>query len=289
MYDRILVPTDGSETVDDVMDTALDLADHHGAAVHFLYVADSNRPNLAAANEDDRDPLLARGESVVEDDARRARERDLDVITVVREGAPAPTIVEYAEETGIDLVVMPTHGRTGVSRLVLGSITEQVVRASEIPVLAIRPKATVRFPFERVLVPTDGSDVAASALDTGIEVAREYGATLALVHVLDTASLGPDIGSHVDVDTLQTRAEDLLEEDVETATAAGITDVEHTVEYGTPVDEIQQYVTENDVDLVVMGTHGLTGLDRYLLGSTTEKVLRTAPVPVLTVHGPDEG
>lgn len=288
MYDRILVPTDGSETVNDVVDAALDLADHHDAVVHLIYVADRNRPNFAAAEADGRDSLLARGEKILEDPARRARERDLDVITVVREGDPTSTIVEYADESGIDLVVMPTHGRTGVNRLVLGSITERVVRKSEIPVLAIRPEATVRVSPERVLVPTDGSDVAAHALDTGIQVAKEYDAALELVHVIDTGGLGPDVGSYVDIDRLQTRAEKLLEADVETATAAGMTDVEHTVEYGTPAKEIQRYVTENDVDLVVMGTHGHTGLDRYLLGSTTEKVLRTAPVPVLTVHGPDE-
>ena len=288
MYDRILVPTDGSETVDRVIDAALDVAAHHDAAVHLLYVADTNRPNLEAAETDVRDSLLARGESVVEDAATRARDRNLHVVTVVREGDPAPTIVEYADETGIDLVVMPTHGRTGVTRLVLGSITERVVRASEVPVLAIRPEATVRFPFDRVLVPTDGSDAADSALDTGIEIARAYDASLHLLNVVDTGSLGPDIESYVDIDRLEERSRSLLDDAVETATDAGVRDVERDVEYGTPNGQIERYVEDHDVDLVVMGTHGLTGLDRYLLGSTTEKVLRTAPIPVLTVHGPDE-
>ena len=288
MYDRILVPTDGSDIIDAAVDTAFDIAAHHDAAVHFLYVADSNRPNLEADESDVRDSLLERGEQVVGDAAARARERDVESITVVREGDPASGIVEYADEAGIDLVVIPTHGRTGVSRLFLGSITERVVRESETPVLVVRPESTVHFPFRRVLVPTDGSDVAQSALETGIEVAREYGATLELLHVVDTASLGPEIGSYVDIDRLEERAEDHLADDVETAKAAGLTDVEHAVEYGTPNEEIEEYVTVNDIDLVVMGTHGLTGLDRYLLGSTTEKALRTAPAPVLTVHGPDE-
>lgn len=288
MFDRILVPTDGSETVERVIEAVLDVAAHHDAAVHFLYVADSNRPNFEAAEAEIRDSLLARGESVVEGPATRARNRDLHVVTVVREGDPAPTIVEYADEAAIDCIVMPTHGRTGVARLVLGSITEDVVRQSAIPVLAIRPEATVRFPFERVLVPTDGSDVADSALQTGIEVARTYDASLRFLNVVDTASLGPDIGSYIDVDRLDSRARTLLDETADTATAAGLTDVEHAVEYGAPNEQIERYVEDHDVDLVVMGTHGLTGLDRYLLGSTTEKTLRTAPVPVLTVHGPDE-
>ena len=288
MYDHILVPTDGSETVDRVIDAALDIAAHHDATVHLLYVADSNRPNLEAAESDVRDSLLARGESVLEDTATHARERNLHVVTVVREGDPAPTIVEYADETGIDLVVMPTHGRTGVTRLVLGSITERVIRASEVPVLAIRPEATVRFPFDRVLVPTDGSDVADSAIQTGIEVARAYDASLHLLNVVDTGSLGPDIGSYIDVDRLEARSRTILDDAVDTATDAGVRDVEHDVEYGTPDGQIERYVEDHGVDLVVMGTHGLTGLDRYLLGSTTEKVLRTAPIPVLTVHGPDD-
>lgn len=288
MYDRILVPTDGSETVDEVMDAVLDIAAHHDATVHFLYVADSTRPNLEAAETEIRDDLLARGESVVEGAATRARDRDLHVVTVVREGDPAPTIVEYATESGIDLVVMPTHGRTGVSRLVLGSITEKVVRQSEIPVLALRPESTIRFPFERVLVPTDGSDVADRAIQTGIEVARTYDASLHLLNVVDTASLGPDIGSYIDVDRLEARSRTLLDEAVDTATDAGLSDVEHAVEYGAPSEQITRYVEDHEIGLLVMGTHGLTGLDRYLLGSTTEKTLRTAPVPVLTVHGPDE-
>lgn len=288
MYDRILVPTDGSETVDQVIDAALDIAVHHDATVHLLYVADTNRPSHTSAEAGLDDVLEDEGDQIVDEAAERVRQRGLDVVPAVQQGNPAPTIVEYADESGIDLVVMPTHGRTGVTRLVLGSITERVVRASEVPVLAIRPEATVRFPFDRVLVPTDGSDVADSALQTGIEVARAYDASLHLLNVVDTGSLGPDIGSYIDVDRLEARSRTILDDAVDTATAAGVRDVEHAVEYGTPDGQIERYVEDHDIDLVVMGTHGLTGLDRYLLGSTTEKVLRTAPIPVLTVHGPDE-
>lgn len=285
MYDRILVPTDGGETVDAALDAALDLADRYDATVHLLFVADTTRHSLASTKGGVTDVLEREGESVVEEAAARVRDRGLEVVTDVRQGRPATAIVEYAEDRNVDLVVMPTHGRTGVARLVLGSVTERVVRQSEIPVLTMRPEASLDLPLHRLLVPTDGSTPAESALDAAVGIATDHGAGIRLLHVVDTASLGPDVGSYIDIDRLEDHAERVLDEATERTTAAGIEDVTQAVEYGSPHREINQFVEDNDVDLVVMGTQGLTGLDRYLLGSVTEKVLRTAPVPVLTVHG----
>jgi nucleotide-binding universal stress UspA family protein len=288
MYERILVPTDGSETVDAVLDAALDLAERDDATVHLLNVADTTRPSLTTTTGGVEDVLERAGETIVSTATERVRERGLDVVTEVRQGRPASTIVEYAAGANVDLVVMPTHGRTGVARLFLGSVTERVVRQSDVPVLTIRPDSTVTIPVETVLVPTDGSAAAAAAVETASEVALEHGAALELLHVIDTASLGPDVGSYVDIDRLEANAETVLGEAAEMASAAGVGDVGQTVEYGTPHREIRRFVAENDVHLVVMGTQGLTGFDRYLLGSVAEKVLRTASVPVMTVRGSDE-
>lgn len=287
MFERILVPTDGSEAVADVLEGVLDLAERTDATVHVLNVADTSRLSLTTTEAGVLDLLEEHGAELAETAADRVRERGVDVVTAVRQGEPAPTIVDYAADEECDLVVLPTHGRTGVARLFLGSVTERVVRQSEVPVLAVRPDADLHVPVERVLVPTDGSAPAASALETGVALAIDHDAALHLLDVVDTASLGPDVGSYVDVDRLEARADRVLEDAAAAARDAGREPEATTVEFGTPHREITRYASEHDVDLVVMGTQGRTGLDRYLLGSTTEKVLRTAPVPVLTVHGPD--
>ena len=140
MYDDILVPTDGSEGVDEALDHALDLAANHDATVHALYIVD--RRLYFAADDDDReavrDRLEAEGADAVERIRERAEAADLDCVTEVREGYPDRDIVDYAEAMGIDVVVMGTHGRTGRDRLAhLGSVTERVVENAGCPVFVI--------------------------------------------------------------------------------------------------------------------------------------------------------
>jgi len=139
MYDNILLPTDGSESMDPVIDHAVELATVHDATLHALYVAntaslsdlpmESSWENVSAA-------LRKQGE-----DAMKTIEEiagDLEVETTILEGSPSREIVDYADENDIDVVVMGTHGRSGVDRLLLGSVAERVLRSSPVPVLAIR-------------------------------------------------------------------------------------------------------------------------------------------------------
>ncbi|WP_251343162.1 universal stress protein [Haloplanus halophilus] len=139
MYDAILVPTDGSEGVDRTLDHAIEMARNHGATVHALYVVD-RRFELAA--DEDREELIAqltdRGEDAVAAVAERAGEAGLDVVTDVREGVPYKTILGYADEAGIDVIAMGTHGRTGRDRLAhLGSVTDRVVENATVPVFVV--------------------------------------------------------------------------------------------------------------------------------------------------------
>jgi nucleotide-binding universal stress UspA family protein len=139
MYDAILVPTDGSEGVDRTLDHALGMARNHGATVHALYVVD-RRFELAA--DGDRDDLIARltdrGEAAVAAVAERAEAAGVDAVTGVREGIPYKTILGYADDAGVDVITMGTHGRTGRDRLAhLGSVTERVVENATVPVFVI--------------------------------------------------------------------------------------------------------------------------------------------------------
>lgn len=141
--------------------------------------------------------------------------------------------------------------------------------------------------YETILVPTDGSAGAWAALDEAVGLAAQFDATIHSLYIVDTTVAYADMDGSNLVNALETAGERTTEEAVERAESAGVEAVA-AVEPGTPHRTILDYVGDNDVDMVVMGTHGRTGLERYLLGSVTEKVVRTADVPVLTVRAPPE-
>jgi nucleotide-binding universal stress UspA family protein len=289
MYERILFPTDGSEGAGDAFEHALDIAAANDATVVVLNVADTTRDSVVRVGNEVLDALVSEGERVVEETAERARERGVAVETETLQGSPAETIADYAEARGVDLVVMPTHGRQGLERLFLGSVTERVVRSATVPVLTVRPGADLEHPYRSVLVPTDGSDPANAALDAGIGTARGAGAALHVLSVVGTATLGTDVHSSAYATELEESAETVVEAATERATDAGVESVTGAVELAASVyKRVLDYAEEHDIDLIVVGTHGRTGLDRYLLGSVTEKLVRTAPAPVLTVRAPEE-
>ncbi|WP_254273946.1 universal stress protein [Haloarcula marina] len=164
MYDRILFPTDGSPGAEAALDQTIELASLCDATVHVLYVADSeNEASHLVMSDDDTgfsgmvkpddveresgmtekgrggmQRLEAAGEELVEAAAAAFADREIETVTEVRRGNPYRTILDYAEEADADLIVMPTHGRRGIDRFLLGSVTEKVVRTAEIPVLTVR-------------------------------------------------------------------------------------------------------------------------------------------------------
>lgn len=139
VYTAILVPTDGSSGMARVCEHAVGIAELCGATVHALYVVDETAyatfPDDVRAHV--RDTLAADGENATKTVAERALENDLEVTRETRWGDPATSIIAYAVENDIDLIVMGTRGKTGFERYMLGSVAEKVVRASPIPVLTV--------------------------------------------------------------------------------------------------------------------------------------------------------
>jgi nucleotide-binding universal stress UspA family protein len=297
MYDRILFPTDGSEAATAALEYAAAVADAEGATLHLLTVADTAGEGVGHLGGEAADALEREAESVVADAAERvgeARGGDRPVVTAVRRGSPAEEVVAYADEADVDLVVMPTQGRRGIERVLLGSVTERVVNTAPVPVLVVPPvddPAGFAYPPGDVLVPTDGSRGAERALAEGVDLALASGARLHVRHVVETASLGPDARSLLREAALDERGEDLVDAATERAAAAGVDDVRGSVAYGSPYRELLSYVDEGDVDLVALGTGGRTEFGRFLPGGVTTKLLRTCPVPLLVVRAPadDEG
>ncbi len=139
MYDDILLPTDGSAGMKAVIDHAVELAQEHEATLHALYVANtaslSDLP-MESSWEGVSSALKQQGEQAINDVETRAE--DVPFHSTIVDGSPSREIVDYATENGIDVIVMGTHGRSGVDRLLLGSVAERVVRSSPAPVLTIR-------------------------------------------------------------------------------------------------------------------------------------------------------
>ncbi len=142
MFDRVLHPTDGSEGVGPAVDAAIELAETHGATLDVLYIVD--QPTTVSGTGEGvpgldnlLDVLEKEGREATGEIAARARDRGVEATTTVTHGNPHDDILSYAEANDVDVIVMGTHGRTGVKRALLGSVTENVVRHAEMPVLTV--------------------------------------------------------------------------------------------------------------------------------------------------------
>ena len=205
---------------------------------------------------------------------------------------PAAGILEAQKEVGADLVVMASHGRTGLAHLILGSVAEKVVRESPCPVLSIRQgdDAAATSSFRKILVPVDIAERSSSALTYAKQIAEQHGGTVYPLHVVPTEDIylqrdvyRPEEGEGTNLVWAEKVAKERLAE------------VSHTYLNGVPHEPVVhvsndpartflEMEKEVGADLLVMATHGFTGLFHLLLGSLTEKMMREAGCPVLALH-----
>lgn len=144
MFNQILVPTDGSDAVQTALDKAFDLASTYDSTVHVVHVVEDHRPvarldeTVATGSTDIMEHLEGFGKEAINEVIAEAEERDITAETAILHGNPSDEIIDYADEKGIDLIVMSTHGRTGLRRALLGSVTENVSRHADVSVLIAR-------------------------------------------------------------------------------------------------------------------------------------------------------
>lgn len=290
MYETILVPTDGSKGAEAAARHGINLATTFGSQIHFLSVVNEGSHSNVL---EDIGIDTGHHQEIFEHQATEAVKSLEELVdepavichTAVEHGTPYKTIQSYVDEHDVDLISMGTHGRTGLDRVLLGSVTERVVRTSDIPVLACQRAPADRSAYDRILIPTDGSEAATAAASHAIAIAEQYDATIHAISVVDTnAFVGPYPMDPEDVLTaLKTGCENAVEEIQERCEKRNIDAVTDVIQ-GTPHHTIQNYIDDEGVELVTMGTHGRTGLERYIIGSLTERVLRTSDVPVLTTR-----
>ncbi|MEM6456946.1 MAG: universal stress protein [Acidobacteriota bacterium] len=304
--ERILVPMDFSDDAHEALRHAIALAEHHGAEIHLLHVVvllGQDPPDATAVAT----PYLADAMSRMEEDAASqlrtlVADQAAGAITILerfrRDIAPGPAILADAARESIDLIVMGTHGRRGVRRFLLGSVTEEVVRQAPCPVLTVRrDEAAPRTLPEiaKIVVPYDFSDDAERALQTALELPTADTHQVDLVHVVEPP-MDPDVYVPLH-DRYQAYHFSALAEEVRKAMGKrlnaldlGSAPIETHVLHESAPTGVTDFAREHEADLIVIASHGLTGLRRFLLGSVTEKVLRLAHCPVLVLrHASPDG
>ena len=242
----------------------------------------------------DRDQLLVEMKRFIETESAPG----VPIDVTIREGNTTREILNQAADMKADLLVMGTHGRSGFERLLLGSVTEKVLRKAGCPVLTVprrHPDAVPATPvlFKRILCPVDFSDCSMQALNYAMSLAQEGDAHLTVLHVMMyEPAVAPDASAMIamsDSDSLgdfRGQREDDARQRLKDAVPAAVAEychVETMVSSGSPSREIVRIAAEQQTDLIVVGVQGRGAADLVFFGSTTNHVVREATCPVLTV------
>ncbi|MHA3775233.1 universal stress protein [Verrucomicrobiota bacterium sgz303538] len=297
---KIIVPVDFSEPSLKALDVAQALAERFGASLHFVHIVEptpfmTSLPELPIVMPDS--DVAKHWDEMLTRLTRERAEGNIKTSSEVRLGKASDEIVAIAEKSGADMLVIATHGRTGLKRVLMGSTAERVVRHAPCPVLVVRERkgaegagtgGTAKLAqFRRILVPTDFSPLSQAALNYAGRFAEQFGAELVLLHCIYFPVNGLGVEYHI-YDTAvvadaamkaaESRMATLIRENVPQQVVT-----KYEVRTGPPIGEIPEYVSSIDADLVICATHGRTGLKRALLGSTAEGIVRHTPCSVLVV------
>jgi len=294
MYDRIVIAVDGSDEARRAARRGLRLAQGFDATATVLSVVEQKALRLTETSAE-RTRLRERGEDALTDIEELASELGHPVTTTQAEGKPAVQISEYADEQDADLIVVGRQGSTGLGRRLLGGVTEQVLHRSDVPVLVVPGEDSggdTAAGYSRVLITTDGSENAEVAVPHGTAIAQRYDSAVHVLNVVDLQAAGGlfNAGGLEEefVERLDARGQEAVDRAVteigESAPDLTVkTAVERTKSFEGAAGGVREYVEENEIDLVVMGSHGRSNLGRQLLGSVASGVLRTVDAPVLVV------
>jgi len=295
VYDRVLIAVDGSDEARRAARRGLELARAFEADVDVVYVIERSTLHLTRT-EAEKSRLKESAEAALGDIEALASETGQSVATELTDGKPAVRISECATERNADLIVVGRQGQTGVGRRLLGGVTEKILNRSEVPVFVVPDgDSGSTNGYSRLLVPTDGSNNAEAAIPHGAAIGQHHGSDVHVLNVADLQAAGGmfDAGG-VDtefVDRLEERGREAVEKvsgRIEEAApnATVMTATERTASYGGAAATIREYVEENEIDLIVMGSHGRSNIGRHVIGSVASSVLRTVDVPVLVVTQP---
>lgn len=296
MLKHILIPLDGSELAEQALPHARCLADAFQASLVLIRVIEigpytGEQMNVIAAHYESQQVAQA----YLDRTATSLGQAGYPVDYQVSSGSAAEAILACARDRAIDLIVMSTHGRSGIGRWVFGGVADKVLRGADVPVFLIRSSADAWRPesraaaYERILVPLDGSMLAEQALPHAEKVARAMGGEIVLLRVPTIPpflAFGPDPGMLLPslLNEVYEEADAYLANVARRLHARGLAVYKARMDPGPVAEAILDYARDADIDLIVMSTHGRGGVGRWVYGSIADRVLRGAEVPVLLVR-----
>ena len=299
MLRSLLVPLDGTRFSELALPIAEGIAQVTGASLHLAHVHVPHPPEALLANTqfqyegvdlDEYDENERSWErTYLEGLAQRvSRESSAVVDTALLEGDVPNTLQAYAQKVKADAVVISTHSRTGVRRVWMGSVAEALIRAGDLPILAVHAEEgePVGPPqvIHNILIPLDGSELAEAILPSAADLALAFGARVTLLQIVSSRfptsdGLVPALPQHW-TDALQS-GEDYLERIARRLRARGLRVEPMVMAHPKPSQAIRDVGDETDADLIAMATHGYSGMKRALFGSVAEDVLRHTEIPIL--------
>lgn len=294
---RILCPVDFSSGSRAALERAAAIAAPQRAAITALHVVPLSESAFATEAEGTTATPAA---PVPADRARALRDLAEFIAPVTTRGADVDTcvvdapavhveILAQANRLDADLIVIGTHGRSGFDRLLLGSVTEKVLRTARQPVMTVGPAAgTATAGFKHIVCGTDFSDCSLAALRYAMTLARDAAARLTVVHAIEWAPVGYDpLGGSTDLEGFRAAAEQSARDRLQNVVAsvgAHDVEIEQRVRTGRAHHVILELAAAQAADLIVLGIHGANPVVRMLFGSTAVHVVRRASCPVLTVR-----
>ena len=299
MLTSLLVPLDGSEFSERALPLARALARATGASLHLAHVHVPHAPDHFLGHTQfqweglDLDEYeqrhRKRARSYLDSILERIQDDGPTADTALLEGRIRDRIADHARTVDADLIVMTTHGHTGVSRMWLGSVADALIRTTRLPLLVLHPGEDGKVPpavltFRNILVPLDGSELATAVLAPVKDLAAATDATITLAHVVSSTAV---VGSRLfpllpdDVGPAMRKAVEYLEGQAEKLREEGFSVDTRVVEHEIPAKAICWTAKDADADLIAIATHGYGGMKRAVLGSVADKVLRGSPLPLL--------
>jgi nucleotide-binding universal stress UspA family protein len=286
--EKLLLATDGSQFSEGAIREAIQLAKKCSSKLSAISVIETNPEYATIAPQ-----LLEKAEKAarehLESVKAQAKKEGVDITTSILEGEDSYNYIsEEAAKNKISMIIMGRRGKTGLKRLVMGSTTARVIGHAPCNVLVVPRAAQVE--FKNILVATDGSRHAAAAASEAIGIAKKNNGKLIVLAVVPSESMQPMdiVHSEMSRDVIAAKELSLAENSAKAVKAAAQKEgvaVEAFIMGGRPADAIVQTAKEKNVDVIMLGSHGKTGVDKLLMGSVAERVIVLASCAVLVVKG----
>jgi len=283
---KILVPTDFSEPANKAVDQAILFAianDAEVVVVHARVMYEENPEKL---------PELEEREKVRENELLEKLKQDVARHTnikirheIIRGFSVHSALLAYINNNIFDLILIGTHGRSGIKHFLLGSVAEKVVRYAPYPVITVPPESSIGDTYNKIVVPYDFSAHAWLALENSLYFAKNKLCEIDVLYVIEDKNESSWKRKSIleEIPDIREKAKQKLYETINKLSDYQKYSFKVSVKTGTPHKKITKYVKEVEADLVIMATHGQVGIDRFILGSTTERVIRSVNAQILSM------